>query len=192
MLLPFSAIPTAVEVSEPKVVARKSTRFKPVYVHNLSSSSQKSDSDQSESDSCVPKYVIPQRRNKPLVRNKVNSVPDSSHSVLDTSVSGLQLTSFGPVSFYTENSHNVPTADNLCPDSYGDSILTVQSESCDKRESVFLNADSNQPQSVNISTPASAHGPRRSPRVRASLDRYAEWVVNQESAVPWWAPTVNV
>ena len=189
MLLPFSAILTAVEVSEPKVVARKSTRFKPLDALNLSSSSQKSDSDQSESDPCVPKYVIPQRRNKSLVRNRVNSVPDSPpppppppHSVHDTSVSGLQLTSSGPVSFHTEKSHNVPTVDNLRPDSYGDSILTAQSESSDKSQSVFLNADSNQPQSVNISTPASAHGPRRSARVRASLDRHAEWVVNQESA----------
>ena len=67
MLLPFSAIPSVVEVSEPKVVTRKSTRFKPVDVHSVSSSSQESDSDQSEFDSCVPRYVIPQTRNKSLV-----------------------------------------------------------------------------------------------------------------------------
>ena len=99
MLLPFSAIPSVVEVSEPKVVTKKSTRSKPVDVHSISSSSQESASDQSESDSCVPRYVIPQRRNKSLVRNRVNSVPDSSHSAHDTSVPGLQSTSSGPVFF---------------------------------------------------------------------------------------------
>ena len=184
MLLPFSAIPSVVEVSEPKVVTKKSTRSKPVDVHSISSSSQESDSDQSESDSCVPRYIIPQRRNKSLVRNRVNSVPDSSHSVRDSSVPGLQSTSSGPVSFQTENLHNVPTVESLSPNSFGDSILTVPSESSDKSQSVSLNADSNQPQSVNISTPASAPGPRRSARVRAPPDRYGEWIVNQETALP--------
>ena len=99
-----------------------------------------------------------------MVRNRVNSVPDSSHSVHDTSVPGLQSTSSGPVSFQTENLH-VPMVDKLGPNSFGDSILTVPSESSDKSQSVSLNADSNQPQSVNISPPASAPGPRRSARV---------------------------
>ena len=45
MLLPFSAIPSVVEVSEPKVVTKKSTRSKPVDVHSVSSSSKESDSD---------------------------------------------------------------------------------------------------------------------------------------------------
>lgn len=183
MLLPFSAIPSAVEVSEPKVITKKSTRSKPVDVQNLSSS-QESDSDQSESDSYEPRYIIPQKRNKSLVRNRVNSRPDFSRTVRDTSVPDLQSTSSGPDSLHTENSHNVPTVDNLRPDSFGDSILTVPSESSDKSQSVSLNADSNQPQSVNITTPASAPGPRRSARVRAPPDRYGEWIVNQETVLP--------
>ena len=80
----------------------------------------------------------------------MNLVPDSSHNAHDTSVPGLQSTSSGPVSFQTENLHNVPTVDSLSPNSFGDSILTVPSESSDKSQSVSLNADSNQPQSVNI------------------------------------------
>ena len=119
-----------------------------------------------------------------MVRNRVNSVPDSSHSVHDTSGPGLQSTSSGPVSFQTENLHNVPTVDSLIPNSFGDSILLILSESSDKSQSVSMNNDSNQPQSVNISTPASAPVPRRSARVRAPPNRYGEWIVNQETALP--------
>ena len=89
MLLPFSAIPSVVEVSEPKVVTKKSTRSKPVDVHSVSSSSQESDCDQSKSDSCVPRYIITRRRNKSFDRKRVKSVPDSSLGLHDTSVPGL-------------------------------------------------------------------------------------------------------
>ena len=70
-------------------MTKKSTRSKPVDVHSVSSSSQESDCDQSKSDSCVPRYIITRRRNKSFDQKKVNSVSDSSHSLHDTSVSGL-------------------------------------------------------------------------------------------------------
>lgn len=188
MLLPFSAIPSTVTVSEPKVVKDKvhRTRSKVARLHRDSSGTGESDSDQSESVVHVPKYVLPARRN------------DSSQDHQGTSVFSITPTlSDTALSVHSDTTHNLSMVDSNRSHSISDFNPVITSISNDNTQSVSLNTDSNQSRSsFSGSTPAGAPQisprispqsrsprPRRSARVRVPPDRYGEWIVNQQSVV---------
>ena len=75
MLLPFSAIPSAAEFSEPSTKQKSLSKTFEIKKkqHTDSSSSEESDSDQSESDYSVPRYIIRQKRDRTSFKKAVKS-----------------------------------------------------------------------------------------------------------------------
>ena len=185
MLLPFSAIPEFPSTAEFSELAAKqkslSKRSEIKKQHTDSSSSEESDSDQPESDYSVPRYIIPQKRDRTSFQKVVKStVPDLSSGVLNTSTSDLQPTVPDTVSsVHSDSMHFTDNVENSQSNPLTDSRQTISSFLNDSTQSI---SGANESQSsFPVQTPASVHV-NRSTRTIFPLDNI--WgVVNYQQSV---------
>ena len=163
MLLPFSSIPSTSQVDE-SLLSNKTQKPPKKMQNGRSSPEISSESSESDSDSDItPRYLIPQRRNKNVVRRNI-----SGGDINRKSGNSVSFISSKPDLTASRSRSGYLSLDN----SVG--ISTTRS-----RNTVSGISD----QSANSLFPIAVQPPLRSVRTRRPPDKYVEWVSNQLTAV---------
>ena len=163
MLLPFSSIPSTSQVDE-SLLSNKTQKPPKKMQNGRSSPEVSSESSDSDSDSDItPRYVIPQRRNKNVVRRNI-----SGGDINRKSGNSVSFISSEPDLTASRSRSGNLSLDNSVGVSTTRSTNTVSGIS---------------DQSANSLSPIAVQPPRRSVRTRRPPDKYGEWVSNQLTAV---------
>ena len=163
MLLPFSSIPSTSQVDE-SLLSNKTQKPPKKMQNGRSSPEVSSESSDSDSDSDItPRYVIPQRRNKNVVRRNI-----SGGDMNRKSGNSVSFISSEPDLTASRSRSGNLSLDNSVGVSTTRSTNTVSGIS---------------DQSANSLSPIAVQPPRRSVRTRRPPDKYGEWVSNQLTAV---------
>lgn len=172
MLLPFSYIPRTSEFHDSSLSNEDSSVQKQRRNGGGSShtpSSSESSEEESDSDSYLPRYVIPQRR------KRTDNASGTSHTTRKPiSITDSSNHSSGDTTHLSVSHRNIDSSSYNRPEI---STYTRRSESINPTVSNTPN------HSATTLSPNVDEQPRRSGRIRKPPDKYGEWISHQQSLV---------